>query len=145
MNISRAPVCLFYGSRVVLALADHRSTLVTKHALEKWIIFDTDEDGEHDNAMIWYYDLTKSGKDALTRVATAPAGAEWTSGYFYPNINGYAYILDVVQHPDDQVRCHLGACLPSLLSTCCCLAGCAARQCAVRLRGMQRTAGCEDL
>lgn len=54
---------------------------------------DTDR---HQNDVIWKYDLATS---ALTRLQTTPYGSETTSLYWYPNVNGWAYIMSVVQHP----------------------------------------------
>jgi len=50
----------------------------------------------HQNDMVWAYQI-KSKK--LTRILTAPYGAEMTSMYYYPNINGFGYLMSVVQHP----------------------------------------------
>jgi hypothetical protein len=41
-------------------------------------------------------------KAALTRIATTPYGSEATSVDWYPNINGHAYLVTVVQHPYDE-------------------------------------------
>jgi uncharacterized protein len=63
-----------------------------------------EDTGNHQNDMIWAYNLkTKS----LTRIQTTPYGSETTSPYFYPNINGWAYLMSVVQHPfgeSDQTK-----------------------------------------
>jgi uncharacterized protein len=50
----------------------------------------------HQNDAIWAYGLT--GK-TLTRIATTPYGAEATSVDWYPDVNGHAYLVAVVQHP----------------------------------------------
>jgi len=50
----------------------------------------------HQNDMIWAYHL-KDKK--LTRIQTTPYGSETTSPYYYPNINGFGYLMSVVQHP----------------------------------------------
>merc|ERR1712046_171193 len=42
------------------------------------------------------YDMESHG---LTRIMTVPFGAETTGVYFHPDINGYAYIQNQVQHP----------------------------------------------
>jgi hypothetical protein len=53
----------------------------------------TGEDTDtHQNDVIWYHDL-KDG--TLTRLLSS----ETTSPYWYPNINGWAYMMTVVQHP----------------------------------------------
>jgi uncharacterized protein len=46
--------------------------------------------------MIWALD-TETKK--LTRIQTTPYGSETTSPYFYPDVNGFAYIMSVIQHP----------------------------------------------
>jgi secreted PhoX family phosphatase len=56
---------------------------------------DTGNSG-HQNDVIWSYNLTDK---KLTRIQTTPYGSETTSPYFYPDINGFAYIMSVVQHP----------------------------------------------
>ena len=55
-----------------------------------------EDTGRHQNDVIWSYDVETR---ELTRVQTTPYGSETTSPYFYPNINGYAYITSVIQHP----------------------------------------------
>lgn len=35
----------------------------------------------------------------MTRITTTPYGAENTSVDWYPDINGFAYLMTVVQHP----------------------------------------------
>ena len=60
------------------------------------LIIGEDTGAGHQNDMIWAYNL-KSGE--LTRIQTTPYGSETTSPYFYPNINGHAYLMSVVQHP----------------------------------------------
>ena len=54
---------------------------------------DTDK---HQNDAIWSMNLTSA---ALTRIATTPYGSEATSVDWYPNLNGHAYLVAVVQHP----------------------------------------------
>ncbi len=62
----------------------------------KTLIIGEDTGAGHQNDMIWAYNLeTKK----LTRIQTTPYGSETTSPYFYPNINGFAYLMSVVQHP----------------------------------------------
>lgn len=46
---------------------------------------------------IWSFDVKS---ETLTRIATAPAGAETTSPYWNANINGWGYLMMVNQHPD---------------------------------------------
>lgn len=50
----------------------------------------------HQNDAIWTLNM---GSNALTRIATTPYGAEATSVDWYPNLNGHAYLVAVVQHP----------------------------------------------
>ena len=50
----------------------------------------------HQNDALWAYDWRQR---RLTRVQTSPFGAEITSPYVYPNLNGRAYITSVIQHP----------------------------------------------
>lgn len=60
------------------------------------LIIGEDTGDGHQNDMIWAYNL-RSGR--LTRLQTTPYGSETTSPYIYPNINGFAYLMSVVQHP----------------------------------------------
>ena len=70
----------------------------------------------HQNDAVWALDLT-SGE--LTRILTTPYGAETTSVYAYPDVNGHGYVMAVVQHPygesdedklqtPDQAQAYLG-------------------------------------
>ncbi|EKF75930.1 hypothetical protein A11A3_00510 [Alcanivorax hongdengensis A-11-3] len=62
-----------------------------------------DSGSGHQNDMVWALDLSKvdanDPKAGLTRVQTTPYGSETTGLYWYPNINGFAYLMSVVQHP----------------------------------------------
>jgi len=80
------------------------------------LIIGEDTGSGHQNDVIWAYDL---GTASLTRIQTTPYGSETTSPYFYPNINGYGYLMSVVQHPygesdqdkaesDDDRRAYVG-------------------------------------
>lgn len=60
------------------------------------LIIGEDSSTGHRNDAIWAFSL-RSKK--LTRIQTTPYGAETTSAYFYPNLNGFAYLMSVVQHP----------------------------------------------
>jgi Tol biopolymer transport system component/secreted PhoX family phosphatase len=62
----------------------------------KTLIIGEDTGSGHQNDVIWAYN-TES--DALTRIQTTPYGSETTSAYVYPDINGWSYIMSVVQHP----------------------------------------------
>ncbi len=55
-----------------------------------------EDTGSHQNDMIWSYNVTSK---ALTRIQTTPYGSETTSPYFYPNVNGWGYLMSVIQHP----------------------------------------------
>ncbi|WP_051256387.1 alkaline phosphatase PhoX [Cystobacter fuscus] len=50
----------------------------------------------HQNDMVWAYNIVTR---ELTRIFSAPYGSETTGVYFYPDINGFAYIKAQVQHP----------------------------------------------
>ncbi|MBU1668442.1 DUF839 domain-containing protein [bacterium] len=54
----------------------------------------------HENNMIWAYDLESKH---LTRVITVPLKAESTSLFWYENINGWAYMTAVTQHPSKDL------------------------------------------
>jgi len=60
------------------------------------VIIGEDTGSGHQNDAIWAYNLDDK---TLTRIQTTPYGSETTSPYFYPNINGWAYLMSVVQHP----------------------------------------------
>lgn len=60
------------------------------------LIIGEDTGSGHQNDMIWAYNLSAN---TLTRIQTTPYGSETTSPYFYPDINGFAYLMSVVQHP----------------------------------------------
>jgi secreted PhoX family phosphatase len=60
------------------------------------LIIGEDSGSGHQNDAIWSYNTRKG---TLTRIETTPYGAESTSPYFYPNVNGFAYLMSVVQHP----------------------------------------------
>jgi secreted PhoX family phosphatase len=60
------------------------------------LIIGEDSGSGHQNDMIWAFNIKTL---ALTRIQTTPYGSETTSPYFYPDINGFAYIMSVIQHP----------------------------------------------
>jgi secreted PhoX family phosphatase len=62
----------------------------------KTLIIGEDTGDGHQNDLIWSYNLESK---TLTRILSTPYGSETTSPYFYPNINGWAYLMSVVQHP----------------------------------------------
>jgi hypothetical protein len=60
------------------------------------LIIGEDTGSGHQNDLIWAYNLTSK---SLTRIESTPYGSETTSPYFYPNINGWGYMMSVIQHP----------------------------------------------
>jgi uncharacterized protein len=62
----------------------------------KTLLIGEDTGSGHRNDMVWSYNIETK---ALTRVLTTPYGAETTSVYNYPDVNGFGYIMAVVQHP----------------------------------------------
>ncbi len=60
------------------------------------LIIGEDTGDGHQNDAVWSYDL---GSKELTRIETTPYGSETTSVYVYPNVQGHAYLMSVVQHP----------------------------------------------
>lgn len=61
-----------------------------------YLIIGEDTGSGHQNDVIWAYNFED---ESLTRIQTTPYGSETTSPYWYPNINGWAYMMSVVQHP----------------------------------------------
>jgi secreted PhoX family phosphatase len=60
------------------------------------LIIGEDTGSGHQNDAIWAYDMDAG---SLTRIMTTPYGSETTSPYYYPNINGWGYLMAVIQHP----------------------------------------------
>jgi secreted PhoX family phosphatase len=60
------------------------------------LIIGEDTGSGHQNDMIWSYNLKTK---VLTRIQTTPYGSETTSPYIYRDINGFGYLMSVVQHP----------------------------------------------
>lgn len=60
------------------------------------LIIGEDTGSGHQNDVIWAYNINTQ---SLTRILSTPYGSETTSPYFYPNINGFAYLMAVIQHP----------------------------------------------
>lgn len=63
-----------------------------------------EDTSRHQNDAMWSYNV-KTGK--LTRIFTTPYGSETTSPYWFPNVNGFGYLMSVIQHPygeSDQAR-----------------------------------------
>ncbi len=63
---------------------------------QKTLLIGEDTTDGHQNDMVWSYNIETK---ALTRIFTTPYGAETTSLYNYPDINGFGYIMAVIQHP----------------------------------------------
>lgn len=67
------------------------------------LVIGEDTGSGHQNDVVWALDMSKvvpgDPKAGLTRIQTTPYGAESTGVYWYPNINGFAYLMSVVQHP----------------------------------------------
>lgn len=61
------------------------------------LIIGEDTGSGHQNDLIWSAKTSETCE--LTRIQTTPYGSETTSPYVYPNINGYGYIMSVIQHP----------------------------------------------
>ncbi len=55
-----------------------------------------DTETGHQNDAVWSYHIDSGD---LTRIETTPYGAETTSVYIYPDVEGFAYLMSVVQHP----------------------------------------------
>ena len=55
-----------------------------------------DTETGHQNDAVWAYNVVSGD---LTRIETTPYGAETTSVYVYPDIEGSAYLMSIVQHP----------------------------------------------
>jgi len=62
----------------------------------KTLLIGEDTGDGHRNDMVWSYNIETK---LLTRVMTTPYGSETTSVYNYPDVNGFGYIMAVVQHP----------------------------------------------
>jgi secreted PhoX family phosphatase len=60
------------------------------------LLIGEDTGGGHQNDASW---TVNAETKAMTRITTTPYGAENTSLDWYPDINGYAYLTTVVQHP----------------------------------------------
>ncbi|MCU7845576.1 MAG: PhoX family protein [Candidatus Thiodiazotropha sp. (ex Monitilora ramsayi)] len=60
------------------------------------LIIAEDSSQGHINNMLWAFNLNRQ---QLTRLLTAPLGAEVTGSYYYPDINGWGYLMCTIQHP----------------------------------------------
>ncbi|QIL90852.1 DUF839 domain-containing protein [Microbulbifer sp. SH-1] len=67
------------------------------------LIIGEDTGSGHQNDVIWSLNLNDvdaaDSTAGLTRIQTTPYGSETTSPYWYPNINGFGYLMSVIQHP----------------------------------------------
>ncbi|MGD9788846.1 MAG: PhoX family phosphatase, partial [Sulfuricellaceae bacterium] len=59
-------------------------------------LFIGEDSGNHLNNFLWAY---RVGDGRLTRIASAPIGAEWTGLQVVENLNGFAYVMANIQHP----------------------------------------------
>ena len=55
-----------------------------------------EDTSQHQNDMVWAYQVDTK---LIQRIATTPYGAETTSTYWHPNLNGHGYLTMVTQHP----------------------------------------------
>lgn len=60
------------------------------------LVIGEDTGSGHQNDVIWAYDLNDG---TLARIQTTPYGSETTSPYFYKDVNGFGYMMSVIQHP----------------------------------------------
>ncbi|HYP89979.1 MAG TPA: alkaline phosphatase PhoX, partial [Polyangiaceae bacterium] len=60
------------------------------------LLIGEDSGTEHQNDAVWAFNVVSK---ELTRIVTTPYGSETTGVYYYPNLNGHAYIKVQVQHP----------------------------------------------
>jgi secreted PhoX family phosphatase len=73
------------------------------------LIIGEDTGSGHQNDLIWAYDLTSR---SLTRILSTPYGSEVTSPFWYSDVNGWGYLVTVVQHPygeSDSDKAEAGA------------------------------------
>lgn len=59
-------------------------------------LFIGEDSGNHLNNFLWAWRVSDG---QLTRLASAPIGAEWTGLQVVENANGFAYLMSNVQHP----------------------------------------------
>lgn len=80
-----------------------------------------EDSGNHQNNVLWYYDLADS---KLTRILSVPYGAEVTASYFWPNIGGWSYITAVAQARPPPAPQHFAAGCNSSNATLYLVGGC---------------------
>ncbi len=94
-----SPYASYTCDKDALANPDNITFIDGYHTL----VIGEDTGSGHQNDMVWALDLAsmKEGdsKAGLTRIQTTPYGSESTGLYWYPDINGFAYLMSVVQHP----------------------------------------------
>ena len=98
--LATCSACLHFRIRNQLVrLALHNISGQCRSALwliDHWRWHAAEDSGNHENNVAWYYDLETQ---TLARYFSSPIGAEVVSPFFYPNINGFAYIVTGAQHP----------------------------------------------
>ena len=67
-----------------------------KYSPEMRTLFIGEDSGAHLNNFLWAYNLDSG---SLTRILSAPAGAEHTGLQIVTNLNGHSYIMSNIQHP----------------------------------------------
>ena len=67
-----------------------------KYSPEMRTLFIGEDSGNHLNNFLWAYNVDSG---SLTRILSAPAGAEHTGLQVVPNLNGHTYIMGNIQHP----------------------------------------------
>jgi secreted PhoX family phosphatase len=70
-------------------------TFITGH---NTLIIAEDSGQGHLHDALWAY---RQDKHQLTRLLTAPLGAEVTGSYYVPKINGWSYLMCTLQHPSE--------------------------------------------
>ena len=66
-------------------------------------LFIGEDSGMHDNNYVWAYNVDTA---TLSRIFSAPAGAECTGLQAVDNLNGFAYVMSSFQHPGDWESIH---------------------------------------
>lgn len=94
-----SPYASYTCDKDALANPDNITFIDGYHTL----VIGEDTGSGHQNDMVWALDLAAMAdgdqKAGLTRIQTTPYGSESTGLYWYPDINGFAYLMSVVQHP----------------------------------------------
>jgi len=67
-----------------------------KYSPEMRTLFIGEDSGTHLNNFLWAYHVNNG---SLTRILSAPVGAEHTGLQVVPNLNGHTYIMSNIQHP----------------------------------------------